>query len=121
MYLSIDKEYKVKLPDDNSNIISLDEHGYANLIFRGYIDNYYKHVNMNKATGLLFYNPYDEEPIVIDKSAIKTGDILPVHVPVITKKSVISNKYQRSRVGGMKSRIKRNKSKKIKKIFNSQA
>ena len=115
MNLSQNKEYKVKIPNDGN--VHLDEYGYANLIFKGYIDDNYQEVNINNASGLLFFDPTDpdEEPIVIVKSTMKVGDIIPTNVQVTTKKPVISNKYQRSRTGGKKSKKSSKKHKKTNK------
>lgn len=110
MNLRKDKEYKVKMPA-NSNT-SRDEYGYASLIFKKYIDDYYNEVDSRVASGLLFVDPYDsdEEPIVIVKSNINVGDILPTNVSVAFRPS---RRYRtkRNRTGGKKSR-KHKKSKK---------
>ncbi len=110
MNLRKDKEYKVKMPADSNTI--WDEYGYASLIFKKYIDDYYNEVNSRFASGLLFVDPSDpnEEPIVIVKSNINVGDIIPTNVSVASRPSR-GYRTLRKRTGGKKSR-KHKKSKK---------
>lgn len=106
MNLRENKEYKVKMPADSNTI--RDEYGYASLIFKKYIDDYYNEVNSRVASGLLFVDPYDsdEEPIVIVKSNINVGDIIPTNVSVASRPSRVYRTL-RKRTGGKKSRNQR--------------